>query len=209
MRFGQIDMPWERVGGPMAMVWAGTPTIAFAVVSWLAGVAWGISVAVACALLLAFIRFIRNGSMVQPAMGLFAVCAAALVTVLTGDRRDYFSIGIWMALGGAVLMTVSIMVRVPLVGLVWELLRGAGFAWRKDPSVVRRYSWAALIWIAIYLSRFVVQFALYQADEVGWLTAARLIMGWPLFAVGVFATALFLWRSEKRTARSDPSSLPA
>lgn len=88
-----------------------------------------------------------------------------------------------------------------------RICRGGGLAWRKDRSAVRRYSWAGLIWIGIYLSRFVVQFALYEPDQVVWLSASRIAMGWPLFAVGVFATAVFLWHNENRsyTETSHPS----
>ncbi|VTU41397.1 hypothetical protein H4P1_00029 (plasmid) [Variovorax sp. PBS-H4] len=192
----------------MGIVRTALPMVAFVVTSAIGGITWGVSVSVLTALALGVAQFVRKRSMTSPALGLLAVSLASLVALLTGDRRDYFSIGIWMALGGAVLMVASILVRWPLVGVVWEFLRGGGLAWRKDRSAVRRYSWAGLIWIGIYLSRFSVQLALYEADQVAWLSASRIVMGWPLFAAGVFATAVFLWRSENRSRKQRLAGTP-
>jgi hypothetical protein len=37
-----------------------------------------------------------------------------------------------------------------------------------------------LIWVAVFLSRFIVQRYLYDMNQTGWLGFARIAMGWPL-----------------------------
>ena len=42
------------------------------------------------------------------------------------------------------------------------------------------YDIATLIWVLVFLSRFIVQRYLYDMDKTGWLGFARIAMGWPL-----------------------------
>ena len=60
-----------------------------------------------------------------------------------------------------------------------------GADWRSDRGQYRTFAWLTVLWIAMFAVRFAVQFALYQNDDVGGLGVARIIMGWPMFAVGL------------------------
>jgi hypothetical protein len=62
--------------------------------------------------------------------------------------------------------------------------------WRDDPRMLRAYSWLTVFWAGVFLLRFLVQGPLYQADEVGWLATASLVLGLPLTAV---AAAVTVW----------------
>ena len=55
-------------------------------------------------------------------------------------------------------------------------------------------TWA---WAAVFGVRAVLQWILYQNDEVGWLGTARVAMGWPLALVG-FAVTVWAVRSATR-----------
>lgn len=116
---GGFNLP-GHLGGPMGIVWTALPMVALDVTSAIGGVTWGVSVSVLCALVLGVVRFALKRSTASRALRLLAVSLASLAALLTGSRQDYFSIGIWMALGGAVLMAASILVRWPLVGVVWK-----------------------------------------------------------------------------------------
>ena len=199
-------VPWAVIGGPMNLVWAALPVVTFAALQAVTTVEKASLFAVAVGAAASVVRIAQRKSVLGALLGLTAVAVAAAVATSTGDARNYFSIGIWMALGGALLMGGSVLVRRPLVGYVWEALHLRRSAWRRDPVIVRRYSWAAALWITIYLLRFIVQLSLYNADEVGWLSAARIVMGWPLFALGVLATSWYLWRAERRRTVIDDLS---
>jgi hypothetical protein len=62
--------------------------------------------------------------------------------------------------------------------------------WRDDPRMLRAYSWLTVFWAGVFLLRVLVQGPLYQADEVGWLATASLVLGLPLTAV---AAAVTVW----------------
>jgi hypothetical protein len=93
-------------------------------------------------------------------------------------------------------------VRRPLVGVLWSVLNGSGFGWRADRRVRFGFDVATLIWAVFLLARFGVQRWLYEVQEVGWLGVARLAMGLPLTAVAALVT---LW-AIRRAVRSAPSS---
>jgi hypothetical protein len=56
-------------------------------------------------------------------------------------------------------------------------------------KAVWAYDIATLIWVVVFLSRFIVQRYLYDLDQTGWLGVARIAMGWPL----TIAAALLMY----------------
>jgi len=69
---------------------------------------------------------------------------------------------------------------------------GENFAWRKDPLRKRAYIRAGWIWVALFVSRLLVQYPLYKSNHINWLGTARLVMGTPLFLLVGWATWLVL-----------------
>ncbi len=47
-------------------------------------------------------------------------------------------------------------------------------------GAVRAYDVATAAWALVFGARYLVQSELYDADQTGWLAAARIGMGWPL-----------------------------
>jgi hypothetical protein len=62
--------------------------------------------------------------------------------------------------------------------------------WREDPRLVRAYGWLTVLWGVTFLLRVLVQGLLYQANEVGLLGTASIVLGLPLTAVDIVVT---LW----------------
>jgi hypothetical protein len=183
---------WEQMGGPMGLVDSGLPVVVFVVVNALAGLTWGIIAAIASALLIAVLRLVRGKPVTQAISGLLGVGVAAFIAWKTGSAKGYFLLGIWsyVLYGGALLL--SMVVRWPLVGVLWEGLNGRGTGWRKDKRLVRKYDLATAVWVMVFALRFLVQNELYDSDKVGWLATARLLMGYPLFIVAIAATVLIV-----------------
>ncbi|MCT6811154.1 MAG: DUF3159 domain-containing protein, partial [Bifidobacterium sp.] len=65
-------------------------------------------------------------------------------------------------------------------------------SWRGEPELVRAYTQATLVWIAVFALRLLVQVPLYLTGSVGFLGAARLILGLPLFALGIWISWLLI-----------------
>lgn len=181
-----------QMGGPMGMVDSGLPVVVFVIVNVLAGLTAAIIAALAAGVAIAALRLIRRKPATQAIGGLFAVGIAAFIAHRVGSARGYFLFGIWTYLlyGGALL--VSIAVRWPLVGVLWESINGRGTAWRADKMLRHRYDAATAVWVAVFAARYGVQQWLYGNDQVGWLAAARLAMGYPLFIVAIIATIVIV-----------------
>lgn len=183
---------WDQMGGPMGMVDSGLPVLVFIIVNSLTNLTAAIISALAAGVLIAAFRLARRKPATQAVGGLFAVGVAAFIAYRTGSAKGYFLFGIWtQALYGAVFL-ISVLARWPLVGAAWEALNGRGTAWRRDRRLVRKYDLATLIWVVVFAARFLVQNGLYGDDEVGWLGVARIVMGYPLFAVAILLTVLIV-----------------
>ena len=181
---------WEQMGGPMGMVDSGLPVVVFIVGNAIGGLGWGIGAALTAAVLIAILRIARKKPITQAVAGVFGVGIAAFIAYKTDSAKGYFLLGIWSYLlyGGALLL--SILVRWPLIGVIWEGINGKGKAWRSDRKLVRRYDWATFVWVLVFAARYLVQNYLYDTDQVGWLAAVRLLMGYPVFIVAI---ALSVW----------------
>ena len=176
---------WEQMGGPMGMVDSGLPVLVFIVANAIGGLGWGIGAALGAAVVIAGLRVARRRPVTQAIGGVFGVGIAAFIAYRTDSAKGYFLLGIWSYLiyGGALL--VSMLVRWPLIGVIWEGINGRGTGWRADRRLVRRYDWATLVWVLVFAARYLVQNYLYDTDQVGWLAAVRLLMGYPVFIVAI------------------------
>ena len=65
-----------------------------------------------------------------------------------------------------------------------------------------------LAWVLVFGARFVVQRLLYDADQTGWLAAARIGMGWPLTAAAAALTYLAI-KAAQRAMRPEQDGAPA
>ncbi|WP_246233159.1 DUF3159 domain-containing protein [Nakamurella aerolata] len=187
-----VPTTWQQMGGLTGMIDSALPVVVFVIVNSAAGLGWAIAAAVATALVVTGFRLARKEPFGQAIGGLFGVAIAAFIAQRTGGAKGYFLLGIWsFAVYGGVLLA-SIVVRWPLIGVIWEGLNGRGTAWRRNRALVRKYDLATLLWVLLCAARFVVQRWLYDSDQVGWLAFARIAMGYPLFILVIIGTVLIV-----------------
>ncbi len=177
-----------QVGGVSGLIYSSLPVLTFVAASSVSGLLAAIASALGVAALVLLWRLIRRES-VQPAVsGFFGVAVCALIAYIVGQSKGYFLLGIWMSLLWAVVFAVSVLLRRPIVGYLWNWASGRDRAWRKVPRAVYAFDIATLGWTLVFAARFVVQRLLYDADQTGWLGVARIGMGWPLTALAALAT---------------------
>lgn len=172
----------ERMGGVSGLVYASLPTFAYVIANAIAGLNAAVVISVCVSVGLIVFRLLRKQP-IQPAVsGLLGVVVAALIAYYTGSAEDYFLPGIWLSLAMAAVFSVSLLVRRPLVGVIWNLLRSAGpdRTWRADTVALHAFDVATLAFVALFTARFVVQQWLYDGGFSGWLALARIAMGYPL-----------------------------
>jgi hypothetical protein len=197
--------PLERVGGVSGLVIASIPTFAYVIVNAIAGLNAAVVVAVGASAGLIVLRLVRREP-VQPAVsGLLGVVIAALIALYTGSAESYFLPGIWISLIMATALTASLVVRRPLIGVIWNSMRSAGPDphWRDDKIVLRLFDIATLTFVLVFAARFVVQQWLYDGGHTGWLAIARIGMGYPLLGVALLVVYWAVRRANRRPAVSD------
>jgi len=167
--------------------------------------------AVGCGAVLAVIRLLRRQSLQHALGGFLGVALAAYIANRTGKAEDFYLPGLFINAGYAVAYAVSILVRWPLIGLLVAALRQQDLsAWRQDPVLLKAYSRASWLWVAMFLLRLGVQLPLYVASAEVPLGIARVAMGWPLFLVTAWLTYVVIkasvpagYRVRKVPRRSD------
>jgi len=178
----------EQMGGISGLIYSSVPVLVFVLINSFFGLAPAIWAALGSALLITVVRVVRKEPL-QPAIsGFFGVGIAAFIAYRTGSAKGFFLFGIWACLIYGSVFLASILVRWPLVGVIWSFLNGHGMGWRSDRKAVRAYNVATLTWVAVFAARFIVQRWLYNEDQTGWLAFARLAMGYPLTAIALVVT---------------------
>jgi hypothetical protein len=197
------------LGGRRGMLEAAVPTAAFTVLFLTTHqLKLALFVAVGCAAALLVIRVAQRSTPQFVLNSLFGIGLGALFAWRAarggGDASDqalaYFLPGILYNAGYTALMSLSVIVRWPLVGFVVGSVTGDATAWHADKDVVRLCG--RLTWLLALpcLLRLLVQGPIYLAGKNGWwdessavgaLGVAKLAMGWPL-QVAALATMVWL-----------------
>ncbi|HRO30216.1 MULTISPECIES: DUF3159 domain-containing protein [Micrococcaceae] len=183
---GSLDV-LATIGGWRGLLESVVPSAVFLVAFITTQHLWGAGIAaVAVAAVFSVVRLAQRQSPVQALAGLAAVALCVVVALNTGEARDYY---LWGFLTNAVyilVLTVSVLVRWPLLGLVFGIIRGEGVAWQKDPRRRRRYALATWFLVTALALRLLVQVPLYAAELLTALGTARLVMGLPLYALALW-----------------------
>lgn len=190
----------DRMGGVSSLVVGAVPTVAYVVVNAIAGLDAAVVMAVGVSIALIVLRRIRRESITPAVSGLLGVGVAALIAFYTGSAKGYFLPGIWFSLVAAVAFAVSVLVRRPLVGVVWHWLTSADGRrrWHTDRAALHAFDVATLAFVAVFAARFVVQDWLYDLGSTGWLAFARIAMGYPLVALALLVAYWAVRRARGR-----------
>lgn len=199
----------EQLGGFSGLIYSTLPVVVFVPVNSVAGLAAAIWSALGVAAAILVWRLVRRDPL-QPAIsGFFGVGICAFIAYRMGEAKGFFLFGIYTSLVYAGVFLASILVRRPLVGVIWGVLNGHGSDWRSDPRSVRLYDLATTTWILVFGARYLVQSQLYDTDRTGWLAFARIAMGWPLTAVALAVTIWAVRRAGHLPAKSVRATEPA
>jgi hypothetical protein len=194
------------LGGWTGMVITAIPTVVFVAVNSLSSLRTALIAAVGSALLLSVYRLIRRQSTQQAITGLLGVVLAAAIAARTGEARGFFLLGIGASLLYGSVCLLSLVVRRPLVGVIWEYLDPSPEttpqrAWYRRRELLVAYMWATTAMTAVFAARGAVQLTLFAKRDTGLLAVTRIAMGYPLT---VLALLFALW--VVRRARQSVSS---
>ena len=201
----------KALGGRRGMLEAAVPTLAFTVLfvpTKDLRLAVGVSVATAVVLLLVRVvqrstpQFVLN-SLVGIGIGaLFAWRSARGGGDANEQALAYFLPGLIYNAAYAAAMTLSNLVRWPVVGFMVGSGAGDPTEWHRDPQVVRLCRNLTWMLAAPCVVRVAVQLPIYlagrAAEDAGPMVAAlgisKIVMGWPLQIAGLAGMAWLLAR---------------
>ncbi|WP_280489652.1 DUF3159 domain-containing protein [Nocardia farcinica] len=192
----------EQMGGFSGLIYSTVPVVVFVPVNTFAGLTVAIWAALGAAAAILVWRLIRRDPLQPAVSGFIGVGICAFIAWRMGEAKGFFLFGIYTSLVYAGVFLASILVRRPLVGVIWGALNGHGSVWRTDRTLVRLYDLATATWALVFGARYLVQSELYDSDHTGWLAAARIGMGWPLTAVAFAVTIWAVRRAGHLPARS-------
>lgn len=206
----------KALGGKRGMVEAAVPTFFFTCtyllctnygwqVAGLDPLRLGLLLGGVAAVVLAIVRLVQRSSVQYVVNSLFGIAIAAWFALRSGQAEDAFLPGIIYNSVYALVLTLSIVVRWPAMGLLIGAVTGDPTGWRQNPAVVRLSS--RLTWLLVLpcVVRVAVQYPLWAAGMVGWLGATKILMGWPL---QVAAFAAMVWLLAVGRTPMEPTAAP-
>ncbi|WP_167551659.1 DUF3159 domain-containing protein [Streptomyces flavovariabilis] len=180
--------------GTPTLVWYGAwrfASVSLAVAAYLA-------LGVGCAALL-IARPLGHARKMLVALGLLALSVA--LAALTGRAQDYFLPGILIDAVYAVVLSGSVLLGRPLIGVV---LRAAAGRWRfRVPGSKRVHTLLTLLWAARFAVEAVVMSVLYLRGDADVLIVARFLLRAPLQIACAAVTLAVLAHGAARRNRAE------
>lgn len=185
----------KALGGRRGMVEGAVPTLAFTV-TYLSTreLKLALGVGGALAVILLVVRIVQKQSVQFVVNAIVGITVAAVFALRSGKAEDVFLPGIIYNAAYGGLMTFSVLVRWPVVGVLIGSLTGDLVGWRLNPAVLRLCSRLTWLLVAPCAIRVAVQYPLYLGGHVGWLGVSKIVLGWPLQVAALAAMVYVLAR---------------
>lgn len=195
------DMVLDSLGGWRGFVDAALPSLAFIVANAIGGLTPAIWTGVIAGVLVFAVRLVTRQGLQQAFSGLLGLGICIFIAHRTGEAKDFFVFGIVRSGAAALGLLVTVVIRRPLVGYVWNFFSPIEGKWRQNRYLVRIFGWLTVIWAAAFLVRFVLEGALYLADSTSGLGAVRIALGYPLTFLLLVLTYLVASKATGQTRR--------
>ncbi len=138
-------------------------------------------------------RAVRRQSLLNALVGLAGIAIAAFLALRNGGSgRDYFITGFITNFSYGAVLGLSVLVRYPIFGLIVGFAIGEKLEWRKNKYEMRIFSAATLVATSIFAIRLIVELPLYFSNQLESLAIAKLILGLPLYACGLWLCWLLI-----------------
>lgn len=195
----------SALGGWAGVIDSGLPFIVFTVAYLVTDrdLETTLYASVGTAAILAVLRLLRRQSLQQVVSGLIGIAIAAFLARRTGNADNFFLPGIITNAAYASACLISIAVRRPLLGYVIEAMRGRDMSWVRDPQAHRLFSTITWLWALMFGIRVAITFPLYLLGQTAALGTLKILLGYPLFALGIFITFKLLSNSKNKSGDSD------
>jgi hypothetical protein len=163
----------ERVGGPVGLLAAAAPTVAFVVADAVSGLQTALVALAVTAVLACVMRLVRRESPGAAIAGLVVAGFCAAVAAFMGEARAFFLPTTFVPPLFVLAYVVSLALGRPLLGLIVNPLAGGPRTWREHPVLRRVYLISTLIALFLASLNLVLRIAFYVADAPAVLAAIQ------------------------------------
>lgn len=178
-------------GGKRGLAEVGLPSVLFVIVyAATKRLDASLAAALATAAVLTVVRLAKRDTLQHALGGLGGVLVCAAVAKFTGQAKDFYLPGLLLNVGEAIVFVVSALVRWPIVGVLLGPVTGEMTAWRAYPARLRAFTLATWLLAGMFLLRVLIEVPLYVTNATTALGAAKVVLGWPLYA----AVAYTCWQ---------------
>jgi len=169
----------EQLGGWRGLVESSIPVAVFVLVNIVASLNAALIGSAGVAVAIAVWRLSRRQPIRHAVNGLVGIGIGAIIAWRTGEEKDFYLPGILYGLAYGAALLASVALRMPLVGWIWSV-----------------------VWVA----KVGVQAGLYLADQATALGVARLLLGYPPYAL---LLAITVWTVRRVNRDAPPPANPA
>jgi Protein of unknown function (DUF3159) len=189
----------EQLGGWRGLIESSVPVVVFVLVNVVASLNAALIGSAGVAVGIAAWRLTQRQPVRHAVNGLVGIGIGALIAWRTGNEKDFYLPGILYGLAYGAALLASVAFRLPLVGWIWSVVAAGGSdEWRRDPRLLRTFGWLTVLWGVVWMAKVGVQAGLYLADEATALGVARLLLGYPPYAL-LLAITVWVVRRTPRT----------
>ena len=213
----------SAVGGWRGVLESAVPILVFVVILAVAPTA--LTTALVASLTVSGVALLARLAQRGRRRNLKQVAGGALVTVLSaawawrsGQASNFYATGLVINAVCLLAFLGSLLLRRPVIGMLMELWHptsggdaespspASGSSWRTDPAragIRRRYAIATGVLAAVFVLRLLVEVPLYLAGEaaLGALGVSRVVLGLPLYGLGIWFAWLIVQPSSRRANR--------
>ncbi|EIT88313.1 hypothetical protein A200_03734 [Parascardovia denticolens IPLA 20019] len=193
--------PLDTIGGVRGLVESVLPALAFILLYlFTRSLPWtvGISLFIACAEFL--LRLIQKQKLAGTFFGFVSVLVCLLTAWFSHDARNFYLPGFILNAVLLAFLLISMVAKTPGVGFLVEVWRDADISdystwsvrWKQDKALLSAYRLTTWIWVGVFAVRLLVEVPLYLTQSVAWLGTARVILGIPLFLLGLWVSWILL-----------------
>ncbi len=171
------------------------PSIVFLLINGLLGFQAAMWSALILAVGIASLRVIRKQSLVYALSGVGSVAVAIGIAWYMGKSEGFFLPGLISGSMTLLLTILSLVIRRPMVAWTSYIARRWPLDWYWHPQVRPAYSEVTFAWTIFFAARLLLQFSLFESQNVNSLALTNFITGWPAtILLSVFSYLYGTWR---------------
>lgn len=171
------------------------PPIIFLLINGLVGFQAAMWSALILSVGIAILRIVRKQSLIYALAGVGSVAVAIGLARYLGKSEGFFLPGLISGSMTLLLTILSLVIRRPMVAWTSYIARRWPLDWYWHPQVRPAYSEVTFAWVIFFTARLLLQFSLFENQNINSLALTNFVTGWPATILLLIFSYLYgTWR---------------